>query len=190
MHRRTLLQASVIALLGGFYAATGWVALHPAVAPLYRDHFIRMTTLDWRVLRSEAGLAEGMNLALPYPRDVRYLLGLWNPEPDGSWSDARLGPAVAVLLQQPVAGAHCLELRMAAAPSQVGAPVAVRLGDAAASVTPPDEAVHDYRLTLRPAAPADSIEIEPSRPARLHHDRRRVGVRLSWLRLRPGACAG
>ncbi|MFO1057554.1 MAG: hypothetical protein U1E53_11370 [Dongiaceae bacterium] len=190
VRRRTMLQGGLLALLGLFYAATAWVALHPTVSVHYRDHFIRQVTADWRVLRSEASLADGTSLAMPYPREVLYTLGLSGAEPDGRWSDARLWPAAVILLQHPIEGVQCLELRLAAASAQVGAPVAIRLGDAAAEVTLPDGAVHDVQLTLRPAAPADRIEIEPSRPARPRHELRRLAVKLSWLRLRPGACAG
>ena len=122
------------------------------------------------------------------------MVGLSGPESTGRWSDARLWAAVEILLLKPVSGEQCLDLRLAAAPSQAGEPVTIRLGDASAALTPPDGAAHDYRLVLRPAEPAGGIELEPSRPARPVDrdgnvvDPRRLAIMLMRLRLRPGAC--
>ena len=195
MAARTILQATLLALLAAFYAATAWVALHPQVSRHYRDYYIRRATVDWKVQRSAASLADGIDFTQPaYPRQVDYVLGLARPEPGGRWSDARLWPAVSILLLEPVSGEQCLDLRLGAASSQVGAPVAIRLGEASATLVPPDEAAHDYRLQLRPAKPADRIELESSRPARpvgqdgSIHDLRRLAIMLIRLRLRPGIC--
>ena len=189
MAARTFLQAALLVLLAAFYAATAWVALHPQVSRHYRDYYIRRATVDWKVERSAASLADGIDFAQPvYPRDVDYVLGLGRRGPNGRWSDARLWPAVAILLLEPVSGEQCLDLRLGAASFEIGAPVTIRLGDASASLTPPDEAPHDYRLALRPAKPADRIELEPNRPAGSGHDPRRPAIMLMRLRLRPGAC--
>ncbi|MFO1057461.1 MAG: Mur ligase family protein [Dongiaceae bacterium] len=45
---------------------------------MYRDHFIRHATTDWRVDHSNSGIADGIDFTLPsvYPREVDYVLGL------------------------------------------------------------------------------------------------------------------
>src|SRR5260221_11365693 len=155
MAARTILQAALLVLLAAFYAATAWMAQHPQVSRHYRAYYIRRATVDWKVERSAASLADGVDFAQPvYPRDVDYVLGLARPQPEGRWFDARLSPAVGILLLEPVSGEQCLDLRLRAAAPQVGTPVTIRLGDASATLMPPDEAPHDYQLALRPARPA------------------------------------
>lgn len=188
--RDRLYAASIIAL-AAFYAATAWFALHPHVSVAYRDHFIRQATHDWNPRHSNESLADGMNLIQPtYPREVDYVLGLGGIEPLGRWSDARRWPTISVLLHQPVVGTQCLELGFDAASWQVMQPVFVRMGDAGRTLLPGDGQMHHYEMTLTVTAPASSIDIEPSRPARPlgWGDVRRLAIRLAWIRLRPGHC--
>ena len=192
---RTVVQASLLAALAAFYAATAWVALHPLVSQHYRDYYIDLTTRDWRIDRRAAGLADGMAFAdSTYPSDVDYIKGLSRGDASGRSSDANLSPSVSVLLTRPVSGALCLDLAMRATPQQAGAPVTIRIGAASATVVPPDTEPHDWRITLRPDQPATSIDLEPSRPTvvvdRLvgNVDRRRTAIKLIRLQLRPGDC--
>jgi len=197
MSARTLIQACLLAGLAVFYAVTACVALRPQVSQHYRDYYIDRSTTDWRIVRSAAGLADGMDFADPvYPADVDYAKGLSRPEVGGRWSDANLAPLVTLRLLQPLAGALCLDLRMRATAHQAGAPVMVRIGKASATVVPPDGEPHDYRIQLQPNEPADSIDIEPTRPVAVvdrlvgNVDRRRTAIQLVRLQLRPGACPG
>ena len=188
MSTRTAVQASLLAALAAFYAATAWVALHPLVSQHYRDYYIELTTKDWRIDRRAAGLADGMAFAdSTYPSDVDYIKGLSRGDASGRWSDANLSPTVSILLTRPVAGTLCLDLAMRATPQQAGAPVAIRIGAASATVVPPDAEPHDWRITLSPDQPATSIDLEPSRPT-IVVDRRRTAVKLIRLQLRPGDC--
>lgn len=196
MAPRTLLHALALGALAVFYAVTAWVALHPQVSPLFRDHFVRHATADWRISRTAASIADGIDFAqAAYPREVDHVLGLDGIEPAGRWSDARRWPMVSVLLRAPISGDQCLDLRFSVVPPQVGAPVTVRVGDAAATLVPGDQGTHDYSLSLKVTKPASSIDIVPSRPSRPLYwssggDVRRLAVMLRWLRLRPGGCAG
>jgi hypothetical protein len=192
---RTALQASLLAALAAFYAATAYVALHPRVSQHYRDYFIELTTQDWRIHRRAADLFDGMAFGdSTYPSDVDYIKGLSRGDASGRWSDANLSPTVSIQMNRPVSGALCLDLAMHATPQQVGAPVAIRIGGASATVMPPDAEPHDWRVTLRPDQPATSIDIEPSRPTivvdRLvgNVDRRRTAIKLIRLQLHPGDC--
>src|SRR5262244_2840537 len=135
MSTRTVIQASLLAALAAFYAATAWVALHPRVSQHYRDYYIELTTRDWRIDRRAAGLADGMTFAdSAYPSDVNYIKGLSRGDASGGrWSDANLSPTVSILLTRPVSGALCLDLAMRATPQQAGAPVAIRIGAASAT---------------------------------------------------------
>jgi hypothetical protein len=54
MSTRTVVQASLLAALAAFYAATASVALHPLVSQHYRDYYIDLTTKDWRIDRRTA----------------------------------------------------------------------------------------------------------------------------------------
>ena len=192
---RTVVQASLLATLAAFYAATAYVALHPRVSQHYRDYYIDLTTQDWRIHRRAADLFEGMTFGdSTYPSDVDYIKGLSRDDGSGRWSDANLSPTVSIRLNRPVSGTLCLDLAMRATPQQAGAPVAIRIGTASATVVPPDAERHDWRVTLRPDQPATSIDLEPSRPTivvdRLvgNVDRRRTAIKLIRLRLRPGEC--
>jgi len=188
MSTRTVVQASLLAVLAAFYATTAWLAVHPRVSQHYRDYYIELTTKDWRIDRRAAGLADGMAFADPaYPSDVDYIKGLSRGDASGRWSDANLSPTVSILLTRPVFGARCLDLEMRATPQQAGAPVVIRIGAASATVVPPDTEPHDWRITLSPDQPASSIELEPSRPT-MAVDRRRTAIKLIRLRLRPGGC--
>src|SRR5512143_4109302 len=121
MSTRTLVLAFLLAVLAAFYAATAYVALHPQVSQHYRDYFIDLSTVDWRIVRSAARLADGMAFSAPvYPADVDYIRGLSRPEPAGRWSDAGLWPVVSIRLTRPVSGPLCLDLAMRAAPRQAG----------------------------------------------------------------------
>ena len=195
MSTRTFVQAFLLAALAAFYAATAWVALHPLVSQHYRDYYIDLSTTDWRIERRAADLADGMAFAdSTYPSDVDYIKGLSRGDASGRWSDANLWPTVSILLTRPVSGALCLDLAMRATPQQAGAPVAIRIGAASATVVPPDAEPHDWHVTLRPDQPATSVDLEPSRPTivvdRLvgNVDRRRTAIKLIRLRLRPGDC--
>ena len=85
MSTRTAVQASLLAALAAFYAATAWVALHPLVSQHYRDYYIELTTKDWRIDRRAAGLADGMAFAdSTYPSDVDYIKGLSRGDASGS----------------------------------------------------------------------------------------------------------
>ncbi|MFO1059454.1 MAG: hypothetical protein U1E53_21110 [Dongiaceae bacterium] len=185
----------VLCGLAAFYAVTAWVARHPQVDPLYRDHYIRHATTDWQIRRTDRSIADGIDFSQDgvYPREVDHVLGLSWPEPAGRWSEARRWPVVSVLLRAPVSGQQCLDLRFNAARWQVGLPVTVRLGDAVATLRPADGGVHDYAIPLTATVPAAAIDIEPSNPSRpafQDHtgDLRRLAVMLHWLRLRPGPC--
>jgi hypothetical protein len=194
MALRTLLHSATLGALVLLYVATAWLALHPQVSRLYQDHFIRHATVDWRIRRTDASIADGIDFAQGvYPRDVDYVLGLGGTEEAGRWSDARRWPLVSVLLREPVSGDQCLELRFGAAPPQVGKPVMVHVGDASATLIPRDEAMHEYRVSLTVTKPASSIDLEPTRPSRplewtWSGDVRRLGIMLRWLRLRSGSC--
>jgi hypothetical protein len=192
---RTAVQGSLLAALAAFYAATAYVALHPRVSQHYRDYFIELTTTDWRIERRATDLFDGMAFAdSTYPSDVDYIKGLSRGDASGRWSDANLSPTVSIRLNRPVSGALCLELAMRATPQQAGAPVAIRIGSASATVVPPDAEPHDWRVALRPDQPATSVDLEPSRPTivldRLvgNVDRRRTAIKLIRLQLRPGDC--
>lgn len=185
---RTIVQVSLLAVLAAFYAATAYVALHPLVSQHYRDYYIDQTTKDWRIDRRAGGLADGMAFGdSAYPLDVDYIKGLSRGDASGRWSDANLSPTVSILLARPVSGALCLDLAMRATPQQAGAPVAIRIGAASATVVPPDAEPHDWHVTLRPDQPATSIDLEPSRPT-VVVDRRRTAIKLTRLQLRPGDC--
>ncbi len=73
-----MLHGVILCCLAAFYGLTAWVAREPQVSPLYRDHFIRLATTDWRVDHSNSSIADGIDFTLPsvYPREVDYVLGL------------------------------------------------------------------------------------------------------------------
>jgi len=197
MTGRALVHLTLLATLTTFYAVTAYVALHPRVPERYRNYYIRRVTTDWNVAHSAARLADGLDLAgRVYPREVDYVRGLSPPEPWGRWSDASLQPAVSVVLREPLSGRLCLDVRFRATSLQAGAPVVIRLGDHRATVVPPDTEPRDYRLEVQLVTPAESIDLEPSRPAPgvgrdpRHRDPRRIAIGLIRLQLRQGACPG
>jgi len=197
MTGRTLFHGTLLAALAAFYSITAYVALHPQVSEHYRDYYIRRATTDWKVARGTAHLADGFEFAdTVYPQEVDYLRGLAPPEPWGRWSDARLDPAVSILLREPLSGNVCLDVRFRATPLQVAAPVVIRLGDRSATVVLRDTEPRDYRIEARLAKPAWSIHLEPSRPAPSGgwdpqtRSPRRIAIGLIRLQLRPGPCPG
>ena len=195
MTARTGFLGMLLAIFAAFYAVTAYVALHPRVSEHYRDYYIRRATTDWKVDRGTARLSDGFDLAdSVYPQEVDYLRGLSPPEPWGRWSDASMGPAVSILLREPLSGTLCLDVRFLATPLQAGAPVAIRLGDYSATVVPLDTEPRDYRLEVQLTKPATSIDLEPERPARAgswvpqNRDPRRIAIGLIRLQVREGAC--
>ena len=197
MAGRTCFHVTLVAALTGFYSVTAYVALHPQVSEHYRDYYIRRATTDWKVMRSTARLADGFDFTQTvYPQEVDWVRGLSAPEPWGRWSDANIGPAVSILLREPLSGTLCLDVRFRATPLQAGAPVVVRLGDYSATVVPLDTEPRDYRLEVQLAKPATSIDLEPERPARAgswvpqNRDPRRIAIGLIRLQVREGACRG
>jgi phosphoglycerol transferase len=162
-----------------------------------RDSYIRRATTDSKVARSTARLANGFDFAdTVYPQEVDYLRGLSLPESWGRWSDARLDPAVSILLREPLSGSLCLDVRFWATPLQVAAPVVIRLGDHSATVMPLDTEPRDYRIEARLTKPAWSIDLEPSRPAPAsswdprNRDPRRIAIGLIRLQPLAGPCPG
>lgn len=188
------MHSAALGALVLLYGVTAWLALHPQVSRMYQDHFIRHATVDWRVGRTGASIADGIDFAAgAYPREVDYVLGLGWTEAAGRWSDARRWPLVSVLLRQPVSGDQCLELRFSAARSQIGQPVMVQVGDARATLIPRDPGMQEYQVTLAVKEPASSIDLVPTRPSRplewsWSGDVRRLAIMLRWLRLRSGPC--
>ena len=66
----------------------------------------------------------------------------------------------------------------------------IRLGDASASVVPPDTETRNYRVELRVTRPGRTIDLEPSQPAPTGpRDQRRIAIGLIRLRLLSGACS-
>jgi hypothetical protein len=180
-----------------FYSVTAYVALHPRVSEHYRDYYIRRATTDWKVARGTARLADGFDFAATvYPQVVDYVRGLSGREPWWRWSNARLDPAVSILLREPLSGSLCLDVRFLATPLQAGAPVIIRLGDQSVTRMPSDTEPWDYRLEARLAKLADRIDLEPSRPAPpsgwdpQNRDSGRIAIGLIRLQVRPGPCPG
>jgi hypothetical protein len=67
MAARTLVEASLLAALAAFHVATAYVALHPQVSQHYRDYCIERSTIDRRIVRGAARLADGMVFAFLRP---------------------------------------------------------------------------------------------------------------------------
>src|SRR5258706_3774590 len=118
MALRPLLHSATLGALVRLYVATAWLALHPQVSRLYQDHFIRHATVDWRIRRTAASIADGIDFAQGvYPRDVDYVLGLGGTEETGRWSDARRWPVGSVLLPEPILGHPRLQLWVCGLPA-------------------------------------------------------------------------
>ncbi len=191
MGGRTLIHLALLAALALFYAATASTAWRPQVSEHYRDYYIRRTTTDWKVERGPARLADGIDFSQAvYPLDVDYVRGMSAREPWGRWSDANRGPAVSILLREPLSGTLCLDVTFRTTQRQAREPVMIRLGDATASVVPPDTDTRTYRVELRVTQPGRTIDLEPSQPAPAGpQDQRRIAIGLIRLRLLAGACS-
>src|SRR5262245_13808205 len=139
MRGRAPVYLALLAALALFYSVTAYTAWHPQVSEHYRDYYIRRITTDWKVEHGPARLADGIDFSQPvYPLDVEYVRGTSGREPWGRWSDADRGPAVSILLREPLSGTRCLDVTFRTTARQARNPVMIRLGDARATVVPPD----------------------------------------------------
>jgi hypothetical protein len=183
MHGKMLLILLLIVL----YGLLVYLSLNPNVTYAYKAYYITRQTTDWRPPRYVASLDEGVNfIRFGLPEFVDYTVGISSSEKFGRWTDANLNPYAIIRLKQGVSGSICLVLCSFPGATQIGRPVYVRLGVHQASFVPLDSSAQCQHLPFHVKNPSNSIEIEPSSPAKPERstDTRKLGIALISLSIK------
>ncbi|QGW80716.1 DUF7024 domain-containing protein [Variovorax paradoxus] len=119
-------------------------------------------------------LTDGLDFrSSEFPAFVDSIQGLSDPEPWGRWSD---GKTVMLELKHTLQGAFALILRAAAYGSNIGAPIAVRIGEQTRTMYLTAQASEPVVIEFDLKVPAKVIEIDVPYPTSPPQDPRKIGI--------------
>jgi hypothetical protein len=194
---RLLFRLFILVVLLSVELYAVYAVLHPHVSPDYRAYFIDRTADDWKPPHYPATPQQGITFAQEgWPDFVHNSWGFSLREPSGRWTDATLSPTPTIFLNRQFSGPLCIEMVMLPSPAERGHKLLFSLGSNLSDfeLSNPDFAT--YRVSFENAQPADTVQfrfdgqVPPNnKVAHAGPDPRRLGIRISALRIFPSTCS-
>ena len=193
---RDWLRWAVIACLAIVYTVVLFAVFHPRISQAYRAYFIDRTSVDWNPSHYRATPEEGMSFSQPgLPDWVAWTYGFTKQESRGRWTDDDLGNVAGLMFDRPFNGTYCVQFSALPAQPMHGS-FGLRFGSQSATLQVRGRDFSEYQAQFDDVKDARQLEfLLPKNLPRVHEydppngDRRRLGLRLSVLKIRTGSCS-
>ena len=191
MRRTQYLSLAVAVLLLVGYGLAAPVITKADVGRSYRAYFIDRTQVGWHTTSYDVPEDQGIDFSrVGKPQWVRALGGLSEPEPAGTWTDARQGEAASIRYRVPFEGQVCVRLLVSPSPDNVGGVSYLQMGAESRAFTTPVTAPKWHSFSILLEQPTALVRVFPGVTERMSaRDARIIGLLLLRLIVTPGVCA-